>query len=134
MEELWKTKDYPICATCGEAGCHHDTGLCVNGHDDWIEMSDTVPDIIEASVKLGVTVGELVEAMKTGKRVMPSTIPDKRFTVADLEKAYQAGRRQMIGEWTNDLGGKDPEGDKDFDDWYNETYPAKNSEHQKEQS
>lgn len=29
---------------------------------------------------------------------------------------------------------EDQLGDKEFDDWYNETYSAKNSEHQKEQS
>lgn len=50
-----------ICGVCGSRDVDNDTGFCINGHDNWVEVSDFFnPDlkgyISEASKNLGLSI------------------------------------------------------------------------------
>ncbi len=53
-----------ICITCGSTKEHHITGFCMNDHDNWLEIDDAIEAFQDASERLGVSVEEIIHAIK----------------------------------------------------------------------
>ena len=50
----------PICATCATTKVDEEQGYCANGHDDWLEESDTLGMWAIAAGKLNIPMWDLV--------------------------------------------------------------------------
>lgn len=53
-----------ICLECGTAKENSFSGLCINGHDNWLEETDEIERFAEASVKFNKTASELMVYIK----------------------------------------------------------------------
>jgi len=51
-----------ICITCGTTNQDINTGCCINGHDNWLEEIDDVHTFYEATIKLNVSLKEIMKA------------------------------------------------------------------------
>ena len=51
-----------ICMTCGTTKPDIEYGCCINGHDDWLEEVDDIHFFYNATIKLGVSLEELMNA------------------------------------------------------------------------
>jgi len=59
-------KYYYICLTCQTTEENNNTGMCINGHDNWFG-SDELESVIrfkEACEKAGLTIEEMIEKFK----------------------------------------------------------------------
>ena len=52
-----------ICLDCGTTNEDSQTGFCINGHDNWLELQDDVELFEQASKKFGASLGEIKDAI-----------------------------------------------------------------------
>ena len=62
-----------ICITCGTTKQDDNTGSCINGHDNWLEVMDDVHVFYDATIKLGVSLKTIMDSFDNNTDVIIPT-------------------------------------------------------------
>lgn len=68
-----RNPDWPaesICITCGTTKLNNNTGCCINGHDNWLEEKDDVHIFYQATIKLGVSLKDIMDAFDNNSDIV----------------------------------------------------------------